>query len=159
MSEMGPAMAALSTDQQRRFVEHYVATGGSNQRASAQAAGYSVGNAAAARVTATRLLQDPKVQAAVSEVAQGYYAGDLPKYTAALRKIALNPNHKDQTKVLIWLHQTMGISPITRGEHKITQQVTVTFDRQKAIAELQQLERDRGISLFPRLNSSTDPTT
>jgi hypothetical protein len=143
-------MAALATDQQRRFVQHYVATGGSNQTMSAQAAGYSPRNVNAAAVRATRLLKSAAVQAAISEVCQGFFSGDLPKFMKALRDIALDPTHKDQTKILLWLHTTMGISPITKSELKETQQVTVTFDREKALAELRQIESELGVRLLPR---------
>ena len=77
-------------------------------------------------------------------------SADLPKFTAALKAVALDPNHRDHVKVLIWMHQTLGISPITKAEIRQQIEVTTTFDREKALAELQQIERDFGVRLLPR---------
>ena len=145
----GPAMSALS-EQRRAFVQHYVATGGSNATLSAQASGFSPTNPKAAAVTANRLLKDERIQAAISETCRGFFVGDLPKFAAALREIALTPGHPQQVKVLIWVHQMLGFSPITRHEVKQQIETIVTFDRQKAIEELQVWERELGTPLLPR---------
>jgi hypothetical protein len=142
-------MAGLANDMQRRFVEHYVVSGGANATASAQAAGYSVTNKRAAAVSGNKLLKDEKVLLAIREVAGGLVNADLPKLRKALLDIALNPEHKDCAKVLMWLHACAGISPITKTELKQETVVTVKFDRAAAIAELKRLERDMGVNLLP----------
>ena len=156
--QLGPAMAALS-EQRRRFVEHYVATGGSNATQSAQFASFSPTNNKAAAVQANRLLHDPRIAAAIRETCEGFFVGDLPKFAAELRAIALDHGHKDQVKVLLWLHQMLGFSPITRHEIKQHVEVVTNFDRQTAIDELRRWECELGVPLLTRRPSPRKMTS
>jgi hypothetical protein len=147
---MGPALAALS-EPRRLFVEHWVRTGGASPLASAQHAGFSPNNKRAAAVTGNRLLKDAKIQAAVRELVGAVNLIELPKYVAAMRAIALNPEHRDQFRALVFCLGCAGIGPTFRHEYTVKQETTVAFefDRAKAIEELRQMQRDGLVNLLP----------
>jgi hypothetical protein len=147
-SGMGPALAAL-TEAQRQFVIHYVETGGSDQLGSYLHAFPTAKSRRGASVSAHKMVRKPAIQAAVRELVGAVNLIELPKYVAAMRAIALNPEHRDQIRALVFFLGCCGIGPTFRHEHKVEVSETITFDRQAAIEELRQIEKDMRVNLLP----------
>lgn len=113
---LGPAMRSL-TEMQQRFVMAALSSPLSSQTEWAKAAGYS-DVAEGAKVTACRLMQSPKIQAAIFEVSVGHFraAGPLLAATGLVR-IAANPEHKDHFRALESIADRVGMPKTT--EHHV----------------------------------------
>lgn len=88
----GPAMAALPNDRQRAFVlacnQPTQDTGQVNYADAARRAGYGTNGAPnSVHVAASRLAHDPRIQAAMLELAQAQMGAAVPMATAALIQI------------------------------------------------------------------------
>jgi hypothetical protein len=93
--ELGPKMLALEL-KQRKFVLAYLRDARDASRC-ARAAGYS-SSSGADRVTAHRLLRNPRVVEAIKEEADRTLNSNAYIAVAALADIAADPEHKDRFK-------------------------------------------------------------
>lgn len=117
ISEHGPAMRAL-TEQQRRYVLAQLADPFGNATRWAKAAGYS-DTAGGAKVRAHANAHNPKIEAAVHEVARQYLNANGPLLGIAVAmKIARNPKHPKQLRAAEMLLNRVGMHEMT--EHKVT---------------------------------------
>lgn len=87
----GPAMAALPNDRQRAFVlacnQPTTDTGQVNYADAARRAGYGGKSPQAVYTASARLAHDPRIQAAMLELAQAQMGAAVPMATAALIQI------------------------------------------------------------------------
>lgn len=123
------------TPKRLAFVKHYVATGGQNGAESARQAGFSE---ARARIEAYELLRDPEVQAAIQAECQNSTKDLLPAINKNLQTILLDPANPKHAEMLKWFYGTIGISPISKSEHKETRELEITEDtlaRAKRLAQ------------------------
>jgi hypothetical protein len=106
--EMGPAMRALPSNRWRTFVSHYLMlppsrTGVfSNQAEAARRAGFGTARShvnTMARI-GYRLVQDDRIQAAISEEARKLLRGGGFEAVKQLLSIVNNPEHRDQIKAI-----------------------------------------------------------
>lgn len=116
---LGKAMIALNP-QQRAFVFAYVETGGQDATRAALMAGYSMTNDNARRVTAHRLAHDPRVQAAIKEVADARLRQGAILGAEVLIAIAGDPTHKDRMKAAVELLNRSGllVTPTVNHVHR-----------------------------------------
>jgi phage terminase small subunit len=99
--QFGPCMAALNS-RRRRFVELlFVGHNGHGRISKAYlAAGFKDGGAASVSACASRLHNDPAIQAAVQELAAKALRGLAPEAVDVLKTILLDPQNKDQMKAV-----------------------------------------------------------
>jgi hypothetical protein len=138
--ELGPAMKALPNDQWRAFIEFYLLEkpGHGAQTNAARRAGF--GNPKTtplnmARI-ASRLMRDPRMQAAIAEVARQIVRGGAPEAAKALLNLVRNPEHRDHARGIDML--------LSRADPIISkQQIEVTHKTidpdQEALEELRAL--------------------
>ena len=149
--DFGPAMTAL-LPKYRAFVLAYCTTAGAVGTEAARQAGYSHQEAQALRVTASRLMHKPTVLAAIREVCMQNIASDAPVMVEALKRVALNQQHKDQVKALGMLLNRGGLPDVT--EKNIN--VNVTMSNQQKIAEITQFAEEMGLDPKTLLGNVTD---
>lgn len=113
----GPAMAALPTDRQRKFVRALCETGGQNHTLAARKAGYT-GNEITLNNTAHRLAHDPLILAALKEEADRRIRSGALLGASVLMEIAGDTMHKDRFRAAQELLNRSGLQVIT--EHKVT---------------------------------------
>lgn len=113
----GPAMAALPTEGQRRFVRAMCETGGTNHAKAARMAGYT-GNDNCIRVTAHRLAHDPLVLAALKEEADKRIRSGALLGASVLIEIAGDTMHRNRFHAAKELLDRAGLQVVT--EHKVT---------------------------------------
>lgn len=123
--KFGPAMMALN-DRQRAFVISHNNSGGLNATQSAREAGYG-NNRGSQMVTASRLLHDPRIQAAIREDMVTRLNGDLAEVWGHISEIGRNPQHKDQLKALTTMAHHAGMVEITKAH--VEHSHTVTFEQ------------------------------
>ncbi len=92
----GPAMLDL-TEPQRQFVLHYLANGGINSAEAARRAGYG-NNPDSQAVAASKMLRQPRILAALREVADQRLRSGAVLAASALVEIAGDPLHKERFK-------------------------------------------------------------
>ncbi len=123
----GPCMKALPSPRMRLFVMAYCENG-ANATEAARAAGYkdspsskSSTGKSALRVWAHELVHREDVKNAIREECQRRLAFDLPVLVGALRKVALDPQHKDQVKAALALMNRGGLPDVkeTTVRHEI----------------------------------------
>lgn len=112
---LGPAMIALNP-QQRAFVLAYVETGGQDQTRAAVLSGYGV-TPGSQKVAGYRLAHDPKILAAIKEVADQRLRSGALLGAEVLIAIAQNPVHKDQLKAATELLNRGGLIVRQEVEH------------------------------------------
>lgn len=112
-SRLGPAMKELNPRQQA--VVHYLLdTGSDNFSEAARAAGYSQdGSDGALRVTAHRLKQDPRIDAAIIEEGKRRMGHSLPVFLKTIRTIGGDIAHKDALKAATTGAAMSGVSAIS----------------------------------------------
>lgn len=140
--ELGEAMRALSP-QQRAFVLAYVEDGKANNSAAARAAGYgdtspTVEQAkTAAKVAGWRLIHDPRVLAAIRELAQSRLNASAYHAANVLVEIAEDPTHKDRFRAAEMLMNRAGMIVATEQkvvhEHRVEHRSTI-LERIEALA-------------------------
>jgi len=137
--DYGPAMRALPV-QQRRFVLAMTANPFGQQKEWAIAAGYEP---ARARITASELVHDPRIEAAVFEVSRAYLCTVGPILaTAGLLRIARDRKHPKHMRALETLANRVGLHE--RTEHVM--QVTHTDATGAALLErVRRLATDLGL--------------
>lgn len=133
----GPAMRALPTDNQRRFVIALLELGNMNHTRAAQMAGYTGGDNGL-RVTAHRLFHDDAVQAAIHEEATRRLSSAKIMAVSKLLEIAdTAPEPKDRLKAVGMILNRVGMHEKTE-HHVTTQDVSKTdeamVERIKALA-------------------------
>jgi len=147
--ELGPAMKALKPTW-RLFVillwerqpisatEAYIQAGHTQNRASAQS-------------SASTLLQDPRIKAAIIEYGRAFTAACAPELHGILMKIAANPQHKDQAKVGLAMLKHAGfieqIETTSTVNINVTVQEKVAFLREKMALEgksQEEIDRELG---------------
>jgi phage terminase small subunit len=109
-------MQAL-TENQRNFVFAYVELGGQEAERAAAAAGYG-GTPGSLAVASHRLMHNPKVLAAIKEVADERLRTGALLGASVLIEIAQNSLHKDRFKAAVELLNRAGLMVVT--EHKVT---------------------------------------
>lgn len=131
-SGLGPAMIRLNP-QQRAFVVAFIETGGQDYTRAATIAGYCPDNQQARRVTAYRLAHDPKVQAAIKEVADKRLRSGAILAAEVLLQIAADPTHKDRLKASVELLNRAGLLVVNQTE--VVHRTEDEADRVKRITE------------------------
>lgn len=107
IEEHGPAMLAL-TEPQRSFVLHYCDTGGINAGEAARRAGYG-NNKDSQTVTASRMLRQPRILAALREVADRRLKAGAIMAASAIVEIAGDALHRDRFKAATELLNRAGL--------------------------------------------------
>lgn len=126
IDEHGPAMLDL-TEPQRMFVLHYANTGGVNAAEAARKAGY--GNSADSQaVTASRMLRQPRILAALREVADRRLKSGAILAASAIVEIANDPLHRDRFKAATELLNRAGlvvegISRVIVEDHRTVEEI------------------------------------
>ena len=116
----GPAMRALPTDRQRRFVIALLELGSMNHKRAVAMAGYN-GDDNTLAVTAHRLFHDDQVQAAVHEEATRRLSSAKIMAVSKLLEIAdTAPEPKDRLKAVGMILNRVGMHEKT--EHHVTTQ-------------------------------------
>lgn len=124
--EYGPAMQAIN-DRQQRFAIAFWQTDNSSD--AARLAGYEDNGTGALKVTAHRLSHNPKIIAAVKELAEAHLSVDGVKLGArVIMEIAVNPQHPKQFDAAKLLLGIGGISAAVEHKHDIKIEVS---DREK----------------------------
>lgn len=121
-SDDGKAMAALN-ERQRIFVISLFESDVSGAEA-ARIAGYGGINEGSARVQASRLLAQPKIQEAIREYGRGRMAGLAPEMIRQLESVAKSPQHKDQVKAIVAMLNRGGLHEVV--ERNVNVNVTLT---------------------------------
>lgn len=129
----GPAMKALS-EPQRAFVNALIETGAEDYTRAAAMAGYG-GTEGSRRVSACKLMQNPKVLAAMREEADRRIHGSVLLATAALEEIVRDKQHKDRFKAADRLLERAGL--IVETSHRVTVEDNRTTEEiEKRVTEL-----------------------
>lgn len=144
--EDGPAMKALPTDRHREFVRalYRVKPGHGAQVMAARMAGWGRPSTTpkAMAVYASRLIHDPRVQAALYEEDQKRIRATAPRAIRALAALVEDPKHRDHSR---------GIAMVLDRVHPAETAVTVKHDvtpEFKSTAEVMQ----RVIALAAKFN-------
>ena len=126
VEELGPAMMDL-TDPQRMFVMHYLNQGGQNAAEAARRAGY--GNSPETQaVSASRMLRQPRILAALREVADHRLKSGAILAASAIVEIANDPLHRDRFKAATELLNRAGlvvetVSRVITEDHRTVEEV------------------------------------
>lgn len=124
--DLGPAMAALN-EKQRLFVLNYALTGGNTTQAAVQS-GYG-GNPQSSYQTGHRLLQDPKIRAAIKEDAERRLNNGAGLAAAGLIQIGLTSlDEKNRIKAYTTVLSLAGINPVARHEHVHVHQTAASIE-------------------------------
>lgn len=141
LSELGPAMAALPTDRQRRFVWEYTSNGGRPIPAFLDA-GYRSSNTKAQGVAIHQLLHQPKIVAALQEMAIAMFSKMTVPAIAAMQEILGDPYHKERTKVAMTiLDRSAGFG--TKTEHNV--KVEHVVDDKEMLVKAKALALEMGV--------------
>jgi len=151
--EWGPAMKPLAP-RHRAFCVAYVTTANGNATQAAKDAGYTDNDTGALKVTAYRLVHQPRILAGIRETVVARVASNLPVYVNALESVALNAQHKDQTKALLALMNRGGLPDVT--ERNIN--VNVNVSSAEKVAEIRQMAEELGLDPNKLLGNVTDAT-
>jgi phage terminase small subunit len=130
-TEFGPAMKALAP-RHRAAVLAFCTTAGAEATEACRQAGYTDNKTGALKVTAHRIFRKPEVLAAIREVVLQNISMDLPVLHEALKKVAMNAQHKDQTKAILALMNRGGLPDVT--ERNIN--VNINVSQAEKIAEI-----------------------
>lgn len=126
IEEHGPAMLAL-TEPQQSFVLHYCNTGGVNAAEAARRAGY--GNTAEAQANiASKMLRQPRILAALREVADRRLKSGAIMAASAIVEIASDPQHRDRFKAANELLNRAGlvvegVSRVIVEDHRTVEEI------------------------------------
>lgn len=126
IEEHGPSMLAL-TEPQRQFVLHYCNTGGINAAEAARRAGYG-DNSNSQAVIASRMLRQPRILAALREVADRRLKAGAIMAASAVVEIAQDPLHRDRFKAATELLNRAGlvvegISRVIVEDHRTVEEI------------------------------------
>jgi hypothetical protein len=151
--QLGPAMKALPNDKWRAFVEFYILDPGRGAQArAARRAGFGKVNAKPINManTASRLMRDERMIAAISEEARKLVRAGAPEAARALLGMVRNPDHKDHARAVAMLLDR--VDPVTSYQHVEVIHKHVDAD-QEAVEELRALRqlgtpREKLIELF-----------
>lgn len=143
---LGPAMRAIEA-KQRAFVLAYVERADENGTGAARAANYGGSSETpeqrqtAAKVAAWRLLHDPKIQAAIKELAEDKFRIATFKATAVLMEIMNDPTHKDRFRAAerVLAQNGMGVAIQVNHNH------VHDLDEKGMIARIARLAKDQGL--------------
>jgi hypothetical protein len=138
----GPAMTALN-ERQRKFVNAlFLAPKSHGSRTfAARAAGYGTPTSSRQSLAsiAHALSNDPKIQAAISEVSASYLTTLGPTAVRALRKLLDNPNHRDHGRALdIVMNRVTPVqsTALLKIQHDATPAYKATAEVLERIAQL-----------------------
>lgn len=127
-SEFGPAMRALPTDGQRRFVIAVLELGTTNYGRAALMAGYSSSTLEVLRVTGDRLAHDAKIAAAIHEESLSrLHAGKVMAVSTLLTIAEKGAKDGDRLKAVDMILNRTGMHSISET-HVKTQDVSRTED-------------------------------
>lgn len=148
--ELGDAMRALQP-QQRAFVLAYVEDGKQNNSAAARAAGYGEASPTseqaktAAKVAGWRLIHDPKILAAIRELAQTRLSASAFHAANVLVEIAEDVTHKDRFRAAEMLMNRAGMIVVNEQkvvhEHRVEKRDSI-LERIEALAKKHGLDPD-----------------
>jgi phage terminase small subunit len=146
-TELGPAMHALGTDRQRKFVRalFIVKQGkGRNVRA-AKLAGYHGGNPNAWATIAHRLASDGRIQNAIREEQERHFVALGPAAIMALDSLIANPKHRDHGRAIgIVIDRLLPVTTIHKVE---TERRHVIVDPDKVLARIEAIARSVGLDV------------
>jgi hypothetical protein len=152
--QLGPCMRALPSNQWRAFVEFYLLEepGHGAQAAAARKAGFGRKSSPPSSLahTASRLMRDDRVVAALAEESKKIVRGGAPEASKALLALVRDPNHKDHARA-IGMVLARTDPEVTHASLNITHKI-VDPD-QEAIEELRALRelgapREKLLELF-----------
>lgn len=135
-------MAEL-TERQQRFVTALVETGGQDYTQCARLAGYTDSGSGAIQVAGWRLAHNPKVLAAIREMAELQLRAGALLGASAMIEIARDPMHKDRLKAADRLMERAGMLVVQRSEHVIEDR----RETKEILAGLKDLAARAGIPL------------
>lgn len=137
---MGPAMAALGSDRQRAFVEALaeLPPGKGLATRAARMAGYA-GEADVLKVTASRLMRDPKIQDAIVEETKRRLRTLGPAAVSAIEGVLANSLHRDHYRAAVEVYDR--IDPkVTKVEGSIHHTHEIVNHDKEAVEQLQTLQ-------------------
>src|SRR5574340_289779 len=143
----GPAFSALSPRHQA-FVIAYCCNG-CNATAAAKEAGYK--GEGLLHTQGYRVKNREDVRLAIREVTLASIQANLPKYTAALEKIAADENHRQQYKALVALLTRGGIAEMRESNVN----VTIRTEAEK-VERIRELAEKHNIPIAEVLGTVTD---
>lgn len=115
--ELGPAMRSL-TPKQRAFIMAMASDPKGTQADWAKAAGYAT-TSGSHEVAACRMLRDPRIEAAIFEVARSNLNTFGPMLAArGMLKIAADEKHPGHERMLLAVADRVGLHP--KSEHRVT---------------------------------------
>jgi hypothetical protein len=148
-SDLGPAMRGL-TELQRRFVLAMFSSPLSSATRWVRMAGFTALNGNVARVTAHRLMHDPKIAAAVQEFAGQHLSVVGPALSlGVMMKIARTRGHKDQFKAAAAIANRSGFHEKT--EHH----VLVSHTGEDPVARIRRAAAELGVDPAALLGANT----
>lgn len=130
---LGPAMRALPNERWRAFVEYLLATGTSSWTEAARAAGFKDGPGLP--VTAHRMVNDERVQAALAEHGQRYVGGLLPIALRALKEMIEDPDHRQRFQAVDRVMGQAGLHSKTEVRHTHEQSPEEMISRIRQLAD------------------------
>jgi hypothetical protein len=150
--EWGPAMSALRSERQRRFVCALFEFYGAKGRVSyaARAAGYSASSGRVIRAAGGRLMMDRKIQAAIAEESQRRLRGLAPAAIVAIEKLVADPAHRDHGRALAMIVDRA--SPIA-STHDINVNVNTAppMNMERVLARIETLCARVGVMPAPKV--------
>jgi len=150
--DLGKAMAELSP-RQRAFVFAYVADGKGSATAAARASGYGETDGAQ-RVQAHRLIHNPKILAAIKELADGRLRSYTYRAANALIEIADDVTHKDRFRAADTLLNRAGllVATVSTVEH-----IHKTEKRSDILDRINEIAKRNGVDPTALLHAATAP--
>jgi hypothetical protein len=146
---VGPKMAALREERRRRFA-FIMGCGEMNGRQAAIDAGYADSAGGSAKVTACELMQDPRIIAAVNEVARKVLDGLAPLAIKAAKAILVNPKHPHHARMIETMLDRTGY--VAETAHKVTVEHTVDMRELEELARRLALENGIAPEKFVGIN-------
>lgn len=142
LSDLGPAMQALTT-LQRRFVVAWFVSG--QREKAAHMAGYAgePGDNLLS-VSAHQVWHNPRVQAAIIEYAKSSLKGLVPAALIALKSVIEDGGHKDRVKAVGMILNRVGL-------HETTEQVVVHQQESREEQLMRITEKARALGLDPKI--------
>jgi phage terminase small subunit len=130
---LGPAMRALRSDVQRKFVIAY-ATNGGNAIQACKAAGYL-----GTKMSGWRLLQRSDVQDALRELCEYELKSLTPAALMRMRQVLDDPNHKDHARTIFAVLDRTGLHAISETK------TTVAVDDKHLTQAIKMLAGELGL--------------
>jgi hypothetical protein len=137
----------MLTERKKRFIEAYVANGGSNAAAAARQAGVPKNHA---NQQAYHWLREPAVQEAIRIECDKLGKSMMPLARRLLRDIMMDPKHPQHFRALTFYLATMGFAPAGKTDSKLEHTVSSSaIDKLKRLTEIGGIDPHKLIAAKP----------